>query len=175
MFPQATILRRALAYSSTSTAFQSVVPTTTAPASVDSDSPSGNRAVMESGGSSLFIVPIGTDAADETYSIRLIAWKKLTGAEGTTPLWIPIHLGDINVTLGSATGISGGLVGNSELFADTLALASGAWSAITLIQPAGNLPAAFIVPSKGFAHIEAVFDSTGAASMNLLWGPVPEL
>lgn len=177
MFPTATILQRALTNASTASSFAAVATKTAEPATVDTTTPNaeGNTAVFKSSGQSLYLMPFGTDAADETFSIRLVGWKKLTGGDGVTPLWVPTHLGDVNVTLGSSVGVAGGIVTDSQYFADTLALASGGWADIKLIQTAGNLPAAIIVPSKGFEYIQALFDSTGAASMNLLWGAIPEL
>lgn len=175
MFLTSAILQRALTYSSTATSYAAVAAKTAEPVSVDSSTPTGNTAVMKSNGASLYLMPFGTDAANEAFGVRLVGWRKLTGVDGSTPLWVPTHLGDVTCTLGTSVGVASQLVINTEYFADTLALVSGGWADIKLIQTASDLPAAILVPSKGFNYIQALFDLDTAASANLLWGVVPEV
>ncbi len=173
-FPTASPLRRLLVNSSTATSFPTAPQgaTQTQPATVDSGTPTGNYGVVPSGGSDLLFIPFGSDADTETFAMRFIAWRKLTGAETTTPMYIPMHLGDVTVTLCPASGIASGLVTDLELFADTLALVSNGWGDIKLIQPGGDRPASIVIPSLGFDLVSVLFDLTGAASANALWGPI---
>jgi hypothetical protein len=134
----------------------------------------GNLGVVASGGSDLLFVPFGTDADTKTFSMRFFAWRRLTGAEGVAPLFIPLHLGDVTVALCPATGIANGLVLNTEFFADTLAVVTNGWSDIKVISPALDNPASIIVPSKGFEFVSVVFDLTGATAANALYGPIVE-
>lgn len=121
---------------------------------------------------SLEILPLGTDAADETYSYRLWRYKFDAGSRTSGVLDL---LCTGTVTLGTATGLTGdGLVATGELFADTVTVAEattgttpagiGATLAASLsadfaaYSPANNTIARILVPDVADADL-IVYDT----------------
>lgn len=124
----------------------------------------------------------GTDAANETFTVDLYLIDRIRKTRG------PRDVGDIvftdilrkycsyAVTLGAKTGVADGVIGSSELFADTIVPTITTWgtkmNSIYGITHQVHSPAddtiAFVSIMDLFDKYAWVldFDSTGAASMN---------
>lgn len=144
-----------LAAAATDASFPARVATVTAPAGgIDVSS-------LGSAPDSLELLFFGTAAADLTYAARVIGWRKASAT-----LWIPEPIATVAVTLGTAVGVAGEAVANTDYLADTITLTSG----IAVVNsPADNTAATIIVGLEGFAMFEVIFDMTGAASGNALY------
>jgi hypothetical protein len=108
------------------------------------------------------VVPFGTDAADETFDMRIWGWSKCSIAE----IWVPTLLLDISCTLGA---IDGAVIGADHLMCDTITVNDGAadngrW--LSVISPAEDLVASIMVNTRGCRYLDFDFDLTGAAAAN---------
>lgn len=109
----------------------------------------------------------GAGSANNTGTVRVYGvWKA-----GTT--WKQIPLFEGTLTLGTKTGVSGGDVSASELYADTLVVAS-AYStldgaAFSITSPADDTEAHLMIDSKGARKLRVAFNRGGSAtSLNAL-------
>jgi hypothetical protein len=104
----------------------------------------------------LLLVPFGAGAGDTTFDMRVTGWAYV----GT--LWVPVVLAEFNCTLGTATGVAGQPVANTDQFVDTITLATAHAGSngvsVSVVSPAGNLVAHALVDCKGFGKIEIEFD-----------------
>lgn len=144
---------------STDSPFPSRVPTLTAPsgAGVVEMSVKGRLARK------LKIIPVGTDAADETFDMRVIGWNRASAGL----LWIPETLWQGTVTLGATTGVNASEVENEYFLADTIVAAAG-YAAEVELSPADDTVAHIVVDTHGAERAEVTFDLTLAAGANAL-------
>lgn len=147
------------ATASTATSFAALAPTTTKP-SGDGVVPIGKTSATSR--TFLLLLPIGTDAANETYDMRVSGW----GVIGT--LWVPRHLVTVSVTLGTQVGVAGTNVTDSTYFADTITYSKGD-EATRISSPADNTIAWVRVDMQGCSLAKVEFDSTGSATANALY------
>lgn len=160
--------RRALATDSTDSAFPSRIPTGTEPTGngVIDLAPVGGGVIPNA----VLLVPIGTGGDNDTFSVRLIGWRRL-GTERATVLWVPVVLVELACTLCAVVGVAGRLVAATERFADTLTLVTGNDDiSIDIVSPTGDVVAHALTDLKGSTKFELTFDSTaaGTTAMNCL-------
>lgn len=149
---------------STATSFASKVATATAP----TDGATGVRELSRTTGivaNNIMLMPFGTDAANETFKMRVIGWSK------TESLYIPCILYEFTCTLGSATGVANHKPVNTDLFADTITLDSGnADVDATILSTADDTMCYAICDLKGFSLVEIIFNrNSSSASCNTLY------
>jgi len=146
------------ATNATDSAFASKVATLT--------EPTGDGVIDLKGGNVVLLLPYGVGNADTTYDLRVIGWSA-AGPEATRE-WVPTILGEFSCTLGTATGASGGYLGTSNKFVDTITnlAAYDDLEGVTfrLRSPANNTPAAILIDAEGHQKVEIIFDMTGATS-----------
>jgi len=129
----------------------------------------------------LTLLPIGVGASNNTFSMRVLGWRPTQiPALALRPLWIPVPLVDYAMTLGTASGATGGELGTTTLFADTITstvgptfITSGAapiapgWYQIS---PVNDLVGMIHQATLGFPFLELIFTTGGVAtSCNCLW------
>lgn len=160
--------RNARSTNATDTAFPSRVPTGTEPTGDGViDLVHGEQGCVRN---RALIVAYGTDAADETFAMRVIGWRRL-GNDPETLLWVPVTLTEITCTLGASTGVAGREVVATEFFADTMAFVAGKGAEgenLRLLSPADDTIAHVEVALQGFAKLEITFDMVLGASGNAL-------
>lgn len=172
--------QRALATNAATSSFDSKVTTLTEPT---------NDGVIDltAAGSNLFAPQkmklwfIGAGSANDTFSVRVIGWHSIVKA-GVQKTWFPTPIGEFAVTLGTATGVAGGAVLATELWADTvtpvaakvpdrdIAAGTAVNSDYEFASPADNTIAHVRMPIRGFEKIEFEFDQTlNTPTMNVLY------
>jgi hypothetical protein len=145
--------------------FDTTVPTTTKPSStqvvnlLDTDLGESSGTYVPS---LMQVIPIGENAAAETFNMRVWGWSKYDYS-GTT-WWIPSMIAEFNVTLGTqAAGFE-----SDTFLPDTLVLADG--DADTLVvSTANNVTAYAVIDLMGSELVEFDFDLVLAAEMNCLY------
>lgn len=123
------------------------------------------------GPNSILVMPYLTGDANDDFNLRILGWS-ICDDEKT---WANVNLCEVTATAGTATGVAGGLVDASDLFADTIALVTGNEDVtIDIVSPADNTTAHFAVDTKGSQLVEFIFnDGTGSPTgMNALWRPL---
>jgi hypothetical protein len=166
--------RKARSVNQTSNGYVSKVPTLTEPAG-DAATATGASVIDLANGApqvqnALLIVPYGTGSDTNTFSCRVIGWKRVPGVQGTNhALWVPVTLLEIACTLSTPTGVAGTPIVAAELFADTITVTkgstlSGEAPSETLVSPADNTIAHCVVDVKGFTKVELSFTTGGSAT-----------
>ncbi len=156
----------------TSASFVAKVPTTTEP--TGSGSTATNASVRQLGQlngraytSSVIVCPYGVGSDTNTFSVRVIGWRRVGNADSGTVLWIPVLLAEIEATISTGagcTGVAGADVVATEYFADTITVTYGnANVSVEVVSPAADIPAHAVVSTKGFQKIELSF-STGSSA-----------
>lgn len=120
------------------------------------------------------LLPFGTDAADETFKMRLLSWKpaKKKNTSPETWLWVYSIIGEFTCTLGTRTGLANSFVGSTNLIADTIAIVgtSGDQNSYSIISPADNTVATLMIDIRGSNYVEVLFDTnSSSASANALY------
>ena len=134
--------------------FDSKTPTTT--------KPSGGG-IVTGLGSKAGLIFFGTDAANETFDVRVWGWSSVEDS-----LWVPFLLADVTCTLGSTQGVAGEAITDSDFIVDTITGNSGD-AGREIISPTGDLVASLHVENRGANRLEVEFDMTGAADANALY------
>jgi hypothetical protein len=107
------------------------------------------------------VLPFGTNAANETFNGRIIAWHR--NAEENT--WIPTELVTFAVTLGAAVALKDATA--LQTFADTIAYTSGIAEAdLQIVSPADDTRAWLLVDIMGAEYLQFQVDLVLAASGN---------
>lgn len=139
----------------TSSSFADPVPTIT--------EPSGDgviNVVSNVANNSIMLFPYGTDAASETFKLRLWGWEKIGS------LWRPHFILEASCVLGSSpAGVAGQPISNTRLSAHQISIASGI-NSFPLSSPGGNLPAWLTADIYGARKVEVRFSVVSAASCN---------
>lgn len=151
-------LKRARTTNATDTSFASKVPTVTRP------SGEGVVDIRKSGygADELILIPFGTGDADDVFDMKVIGWKQVGD------LWIPVPLLLATCTLGTAVGVDGEGVDDSEKFCDTVTASFGVSNvSYQLFSPTNNTVAHIRAKANGFDLVEFCFefstnDPTGA-------------
>lgn len=123
----------------------------------------------------LQLVPFGTDAADETFDMRVYGFTPTvpTDLVTDTAIYIPQLLLDMTVTLSAIT--FSGHAANTFL-ADTFVINDGAGAETNIwqnaINPAEDLVGSIILHTRGCRYIKFDWDLGTAATANCLWRPV---
>lgn len=132
----------------------------------------GCNNVMPNG---ILICPFGTGADTNTFLMRVLGWN-LIAKPGTDPAtweWKDILLGEYTCSLSTPTGVSGGIIGTSNLYCDTIAIVgtSGSANAHDIVSPATDLTGTVLCDIKGSHRVELNFSRNGpsAASCNALY------
>lgn len=126
---------------STATSFPSKIPTTTQPSGTGVI-PMGHDGYMTT--KCLLILPYGVGSSTNTMLLKCLGWAP-TGVGPTLPLWIPTVIGAWTATLGTATGVAGSDLDNTQLFATTIVPSLGP----TLINTAAPNTVPPIIPDYG--------------------------
>ncbi|KKM90315.1 hypothetical protein LCGC14_1239930 [marine sediment metagenome] len=106
----------------------------------------------------------GTDAADETFNVRIGAFDP--SSDETHHIGRQIAV--LAATLGAAIGLASSLVDENQFFADTLDFTSGDPLA-RIISPGDDTVASFMFDARGAEFIRFEFDRVLAAECNGLW------
>lgn len=96
----------------------------TPPQGPQDDIAAGRLIFSPTSGSVSMLAFFGTDAANETASGRLWAWHQYTiaGPAVNETQWVKYLLCEFTLTLGTRTGVAGGLINASQLWADTITI-----------------------------------------------------
>ena len=123
----------------------------------------------------LQIQPFGTDANDETFSMRLWGWSKIHNL-GSTPgtpaadhgVWVPQLILQLDCVLGNiaATAIEAG-----AFLVDTITVVDGD-ADVAVISPANDTPGHILVHYRACELIEFDVDIGTGGAANALWRPV---
>lgn len=157
---------KARSVNETSNGYVSRVPTNTEP-SGDAATATGASIIDlgRDGGvapNGLVIIPYAVASADQTFSLRVIGWRKVITQ------WIPVNLGEFACTAGTAAGAGGDIL-TTELFADTITVTvgstlSGEAPSENIISPANNTIASILLDLKGHNKVEVRFTTGGSAT-----------
>jgi hypothetical protein len=176
LYTDATVFRRVLATSTTASGFVTRTDLAAAPTLTDTGFESAAGYVSFGVGALSGYSPntalfkfFGTNANDETGSCRVYGVRRLLDADGGES-WTHVLLAQFEFILSSTlTGVSGGVVGADEYYADTVSRTYGNENVSDqLLSPAGNLPAHALVDVKGhpLLLVEPIVGT--AASVNAL-------
>ncbi len=163
---------RGLVNNSTEGDFPALIPTITKPETVDSTTPTANLVVWQPNGLRSLIMPFGTGDDNQTFSIRITAWRRATRPNSTSSvLWVPELIGNAACTMSALTGVADAELVAAERFVDTIVLSIHDTRRITSYDEAtGDIsPAVIEVRHEGADLLEVTFDLTGATAANILW------
>lgn len=150
---------RALVSNSVATEFASKIPTLTEPTGA------GVISLPSSGGPKfVLITPFGTDAANETFDMRVVGWSY--SSDG---VWIPFIMIQVAVVLGAAA-VSGL---TNHFLADTITFTAGDDEA-KIISPANDTVAHLLLHTRGFKELDYDFDLGTAAAANAYYRPMDQ-
>lgn len=160
MSVQSLPLTAVLSANSASTGFTAKVPTTTKPSG---DSVLDLFALGVNVGvnvpSYIHVMPWATDGNNDTYSVRLIGWRRTAES---TPKWFPETLAELAIVLGSIDASTA--LGAGAVMADTITVTTGPAEGPfrCVISPANDTPANIKIHTMGVAMIEFDWDLSGA-------------
>lgn len=168
--------RKARAVNQTSTTFVAKKPTKTEPAG-DAGTATGASVVdLGSGGeyaqNGVKLAFYGVGSNNNTFSARVFGWSQVRNPLSTGDLnvivWVPVLLCEVLVTLSSnIPGVTGGTIGTTELFADTIAIVGTSGNpnvSMEIVSPADDATMGHVILDvKGFKKLELTF-STGSSA-----------
>lgn len=165
--------RKWLSTNSTSNAYALPAVAETNPASLGAIGMSLPGGMGKSLGNSLILAPFGTDAADETFGVRLYGFRRMGpapsgGVGDPAGYWVAIPILAFTATLGTGTGVAGASVTNTDFFADEISAITGTQAYDAPAVPA-NTRAWITVDVKGFEYVLPDISVGTAASGNFLW------
>lgn len=157
-------MNRVLAVSHAST-LPALAPTVTAPTTegtFDRVGPTGAVSAAK-----LKLVPFGTDADNETFTMRAVGWNQV----GT--LWVPTVLWESLCTLSTAVGVAAASVINTEFFCDTIAATTAGMGVANvdnvITSPADDTPAHVVIDCRGSQRVQVIFALGTGAGANALY------
>lgn len=168
---------KAWAANANTSSFASKIPTITEPTN---DGVVNLTAGYSAGGITpitMMVLPYGLGADEDAFDMRIIGWRHIGPAAPAIPLWVPTILGQFSCTLGTAAGVAGAPVLNTELFADTITVGSEPtitadvtrFGTVRVYSPTANLVAYLIIQVYGCEKVEFSFDqTTNTPTMNCL-------
>lgn len=169
--------RRVRSVNATNTSFPAKADTVTEPAG-DAGTATGASVIDLAGlGGAGYVpgkvrlTPYGTGDADDVFEMKVIGWRRSKGFDSThKDTWHPEVLAHLVCTLGTATGVASGTVSATELYADTISVASAGEpvtnadttdaGTVVFFSPADNTRAYADVPLLGCEKFEVIFDMT---------------
>lgn len=176
LYTEASEFRRVLATNSTASAFVVPADVVADPTFVAVDSAAG---YIDFGFGTQNVSPntvmfkfYGTDASDETGACRVYGVRPYRTADGKLG-WTHTLLCGVTFTLSAATGVSGGAVGASEYYADTIERVFGIENVSDqILSPTDSAVAHLLVDMKGhrYGYVELIKNT--AASVNALYAGV---
>jgi hypothetical protein len=126
----------------------------------------------------LLIEPFGVGTG--AFTMRLLGWKSILttpGAGQIAPVsggivqWHATPLGDFTCTLGTQTGIAGGVIDNTNNYCDTMTITTATTSAAalyTLVSPANGTQAFLLTNWLAMEILEILFNKGATTSCNAL-------
>lgn len=153
----------------TTGAYESKIPTATAPSGTGSTGTNASVQDLMTGttarSSAVIIVPYGTGADTNTFKMAVLGWRSVGREVSGTALWIPVILYEATCTLSTPVGVAAKTIVATERFCDTITVISGSVAvADGLVSPGNNFIAHVIVPLAGFQFLELTFDRGGSAT-----------
>ena len=138
------------------TAYGALVPTETEPTGdyVVNTASDGRRSA-----DLLDFVPLGKDANNEDYQMRVYGWSRQYVANSPT-VWVPTLLLQLDVTLGN---ISATAIAASTFMADTIAYSAGDAGA-KIVSPANDTPGYVVLDIMGAQKLQFDFDCDTGSS-----------
>lgn len=115
----------------------------------------------------------GAGSATNTFKCRILGWNRTPAGSAASDVYTYCTLTEVTVTLGTATGVDGTPIVSTNLFADSISLATGFNDDVdvSITAPGTNVPAHMIVDTKGCELIEFLFHrNSSATSCNALFG-----
>ena len=85
------------------------------------------QAAGSTGPKRLLFIPFGTAAANKTFTMEIVAWRKTQDHptdSNLRGLWIAYPIAAFTCTLGAMTGMTGKYVDNTQFFCDTIVAAT---------------------------------------------------
>jgi hypothetical protein len=171
----ARVVRRWLAANQSATSFASKIPTITEPTG------DGILDLRPFPQPWVKLWPILLGAENDMASLRIIGWHSAI-LDTYKTLWFPSVIGEFACTAGTAVGIAGAAVLNTERFADTItpvaartrdeviAAGTAIGSKYGILSPTNDLIAHVIMPIAGFEKLELTSDeTTGTPAINALY------
>jgi hypothetical protein len=121
--------------------------------------------------SRIIVRPYGRGSDNDTMKIRVYGWNDLCEGDRTAAQFEETLLCEVLCTLSAKTGVSGGIVGTSDRYADTLVASyANAGVGIDVVSPANDLAGHFTLDMKGAQFVEFTFDRNSSATQcNALW------
>lgn len=165
-----TKFRKALATSSTATAFVQKEPTTTLPSGDgiwDLRGAELSVSIGETVPSYVELVPYAVGAGtNDTFDFRVWAWGATTDS---TPVYIPRLLLSASVTLGTTGGCDGAAIVTGGLLAQSIVVNIGAGDGVfrSLISTGAEAASSLFLHTRGLRYLEFDFDSTDANITNM--------
>lgn len=162
---------RGLINNSTSSAFPTIINTTTDPVSVDSTTPTSNAIVLSAADSNLALSFFGTGADNSTFEAQVWGWSRLLSTDSAqVPLWKPTFLIQVQATLSTSVGVALATQIATERDADTIAT-SGSVTGLTsgfynILSPANNVIATLVLDTLGFERVGIYFKTGTATACN---------
>jgi hypothetical protein len=166
--------QRARRVNATDNGFPSRVPTRTKPSGKGTDAAQATSSAVFGDADSLLVQNsvmmkfYGVGSNNNTFSARLVGWAHVI-EEGdlSSDFWDPTDLFEVQVTLTSTiVGPTNGLLGATQLFADTITLTGTTANAnvnIMICSPANDRAGYLTIDFVGFQMIEPIF-TTGASA-----------
>lgn len=165
-------LRKARSVNQTSASFVAKIPQAAEP-SDDAGSATGQASIdMRAGGAhtqnGLIIVPYCVGSDNNTFSVRVIGWRRF-GVDPLTLIWWPILLLEALCTADATlVGLAGKTIVATEIGADTITLVGTSGNANVsheLVSPADGVSQAhIIVDTKSCERIELSFSTNSSAT-----------
>jgi hypothetical protein len=113
----------------------------------------------------------GTGVATNTFKARVIGWRYAVGRDTDkvkeTAMWIPVTLFDMTITLGTAPGLTNGLLDANQLLATNIVIIGTSGNAnvsADIVAPNDNTIAHIVLDMKGFQKLEVIFDRNSSAT-----------
>lgn len=171
LFTPVNAYRRVLATNAAASAYTARSDTTTAPSSSLGES-AGGYVLLPSASNTVVLKPYGAGSDDQTGSVRVYGVKAIEKA-GSATSYTHVLLGDWSFTLSTAVGVSGGVVGASERYADTITRTTGVENvADQIVSPTGNVAGHIMVDCKGHSTLLVELIVGTATSVNALYAGV---
>jgi hypothetical protein len=113
----------------------------------------------------LKLLPFGTGADNDTYTLQVLGWGCIDN------LWVPTILFQATCTLSTFVGLSGQPVTNSERFADTIGTPAKGTAGVDciIISTADNTPSSVLIDCKGSQLVEVRVGGTANGNALYAW------
>lgn len=162
-------LFRGLVNSSTDPTYDTIVPTTDKPVTIDSTTTTANLIVIPCSGTEMQLFPFGGNDDNDGFTFRVYLWRRIykSGSQ-TLDLWVPYLVGEFTAVLSvSMNGVAGSPLIATEMFADAVTEVGTTWDdnivkVTTSVVSNINLGMARI-NTVGYELLQVVFDFDAGA------------